>query len=153
MSRFRFSAAAAACVVAFSLTVGAGSVPTRAQKGMVASQSEIASKIGAAVIQDGGTAIDAVVATGFALAVTHPTAGNIGGGGFIVYRPASGEPVAYDFRETAPSRASPTMFLRDGKYDFDRHHTSYLSVGVPGTVAGLPLAWTGHGRLPWRRLV
>src|SRR5262245_35975288 len=153
MSRFRFSAAAAACVVAFSLTVGAGSVPTRAQKGMVASQSEIASTIGAAVIQDGGTAVDAVVATAFALAVTHPTAGNIGGGGFIVYRPASGEPVAYDFREKAPAKASPTMWLKDGQYSSELHHNSHLAVGVPGTVAGLHLAWKEHGKLPWKRLV
>ncbi|HEV8293140.1 MAG TPA: gamma-glutamyltransferase, partial [Tepidisphaeraceae bacterium] len=86
-------------------------------------------------------------------AVTHPTAGNIGGGGFIVYRPAQGEPVAYDFREMAPQKASPTMFLKDGKYDKDRHHNSLLSVGVPGTVAGLHMAWKQHGKLPWKRLV
>jgi gamma-glutamyltranspeptidase/glutathione hydrolase len=85
--------------------------------------------------------------------VVHPTAGNIGGGGFIVYRPASGEPVAYDFREMAPARSSPTMFLKDGKYDSVLHHDSYLSVGVPGTVAGLHLAWKEQGTLPWRRLV
>jgi gamma-glutamyltranspeptidase/glutathione hydrolase len=91
------------------------------------------------VLLDGGSAIDAAVATAFALAVTHPTAGNIGGGGFIVYRPASGSPQAYDFRETAPAGSSPEMWLRDGKYDFDRHHLSHRAVGVPGTVAGLAL--------------
>ena len=64
-----------------------------------------------------------------------------------------GEAVTYDFRETAPARASPTMFLRDGKYDFDLHHNSHLSVGVPGTVAGLHMAWQEHGTLPWKRLV
>jgi gamma-glutamyltranspeptidase/glutathione hydrolase len=125
----------------------------RARHGMVVSQEEIASNTGAAVLREGGTAIDAAVATAFALAVTHPTAGNIGGGGFIVYRPATGEPVAYDFREMAPAKASPTMFMKDGKYDFDLHHNSHLSVGVPGTVAGLHLAWKEHGKLPWRRLV
>ena len=78
------------------------STPTRTKAGMVVSQNEIASRIGADVIRDGGNAIDAAVATAFALAVTHPTAGNIGGGGFIVFRPASGDPVAYDFREMAP---------------------------------------------------
>jgi len=85
--------------------------------------------------------------------VTHPAAGNIGGGGFLVYRPAKGDPVAYDFRETAPAGASPTMFLKDGFYDEERHHDSHLSVGVPGTVAGLHMAWKAHGKLPWRRLL
>src|SRR5919197_1590546 len=77
--------------------------PVRSKTGLVISASDIASRIGAAVLTDGGNAIDATVATAFALAVTHPTAGNIGGGGFIVYRPASGDAVAYDFREVAPS--------------------------------------------------
>ena len=141
-----------ACAV-ISTTLGAGSVPVRAKHGIVASESEIASRIGADAIKDGGTAIDAAVATAFALAVVHPSAGNIGGGGFIVYRPASGEPVAYDFREMAPAKASPTMFLKDGKYDAEMHHDSYLAVGVPGTVAGLHMAWKEQGKLPWKRLV
>ncbi|HEY3381731.1 MAG TPA: gamma-glutamyltransferase [Vicinamibacterales bacterium] len=127
--------------------------PVRARDGMVVSQNEIASQIGAQVLRDGGTAIDAAVAVGFALAVTHPTAGNIGGGGFIVFRPAAGPPDAYDFREMAPARATPTMFLENGKYSATLHHDSYLSVGVPGTVAGLHLAWKDHGKLPWKRLV
>jgi gamma-glutamyltranspeptidase/glutathione hydrolase len=139
--------------VALTITAGASSVPIRAQQGIVVSQSEIASRIGADVIKDGGNAIDAVVATAFALAVTHPTAGNIGGGGFIVYRPADAEPVSYDFREKAPARASPTMWLKDGKYSSELHHNSHLAVGVPGTVAGLNLAWKEHGKLPWKRLV
>jgi gamma-glutamyltranspeptidase/glutathione hydrolase len=134
-------------------TIGASSVPVRAQKGMVASQNEIASRIGSEAIRDGGTAVDAAVATAFALAVVHPTAGNIGGGGFLVYRPASGEAAAYDFRETAPGRSSPTMFLKDGSYSTELHHNSHLSVGVPGTVAGLHLAWKEQGKLPWRRLL
>jgi len=142
-----------AVCVAVTVASGASSVPTRAQRGMVASQNEIASKIGADVVAAGGTAIDAVVATAFALAVVHPTAGNIGGGGFIVYRPAKGEPVAYDFREMAPAKASPTMFLKDGKYSAEVHHNSHLAVGVPGTVAGLHLAWKEQGKLPWKRLV
>jgi gamma-glutamyltranspeptidase / glutathione hydrolase len=141
-----------ACV-ALTLTAGAASVPTRAQKAMVASQNEIASRIGADVVKDGGTAADAAVAVAFALAVVHPTAGNIGGGGFMVYRPARGETVAYDFRETAPSKSSPTMFLQNGVYSAEVHHNSHLSVGVPGTVAGLHLAWREQGKLPWKRLV
>src|SRR5262245_30874640 len=136
-----------------SIPLGAGSVPIRAQRGMVASQNEMASRIGADAIKEGGTAVDAAVATAFALAVVHPTAGNIGGGGFIVYRPAKGDPVAYDFREVAPAKASPTMFLKDGKYSAELHHNSYLAVGVPGTVAGLHLAWKEQGKLPWKRLV
>src|SRR5262249_49830069 len=80
-----------------------------------------------------------------------PTAGNIGGGGFIVYRPSSGEPAAYDFREMAPAKASATMFLKDGQYDAELHHNSYLAVGVPGTVAGLHPAWKEHGKLPGKR--
>jgi gamma-glutamyltranspeptidase / glutathione hydrolase len=131
----------------------ASSQPVRGKRGMVVSASSIASDIGAAVLKDGGSAIDAIVATAFAMAVTYPTAGNIGGGGFMVYRAASGESVAYDFRETAPAGSSPTMFLVDGKYDATLHHNSAISVGVPGTVAGLHLAWREHGKLPWRRLV
>jgi gamma-glutamyltranspeptidase/glutathione hydrolase len=138
---------------ALTVALGAASVPTRSRSGLIASQSEIASKIGADVITDGGTAVDAAVATAFALAVVHPAAGNIGGGGFIVYRPVAGVPVAYDFREKAPARASPTMWLDEGKYSPELHHNSYLAVGVPGTVAGLHLAWQQHGKLPWKRLV
>jgi gamma-glutamyltranspeptidase/glutathione hydrolase len=135
------------------VTIESSSAPVRARFGMVLSQEARASNIGADVLREGGSAIDAAVATAFAMAVTHPTAGNIGGGGFIVFRPQTGEPVTYDFRETAPARASPDMFLAGGKYDSARHHDSHLSVGVPGTVAGLHLAWQRHGRLPWRRLV
>ncbi|MDP2319649.1 MAG: gamma-glutamyltransferase [Acidobacteriota bacterium] len=136
-----------------SLTIQAGSSPARAKLGMVITQSDIASQIGFEVIKNGGNAIDAAVATGFAMAVTHPTAGNIGGGGFIVYRPAKGEPVSYDFREVGPARSSPEMWLKDGKYDFDTHHNSHMSVGVPGTVAGLHLAWKEAGSKPWKELV
>ena len=139
---------AVACAAVFT-----SSEPFRAARGMVVSQEAAASKIGADVLKAGGNAVDAAVATAFALAVVHPTAGNIGGGGFLVFRPASGDPVAYDFREMAPAAASPTMFLVDGKYDAARHHDSHVAVGVPGTVAGLHLAWREHGTLPWTRLV
>ena len=148
----RWAVISVACLVA-AVTVGASSVPTRARGGMVASQNQIASQIGARVLEDGGTAVDAAVATAFALAVVHPSAGNIGGGGFMVYRPSSGEPIAYDFREVAPARATATMFLVHGKYSPEVHHNSYLAVGVPGTVAGLHLAWKDAGKLPWRRLI
>ncbi|RUA02083.1 MAG: gamma-glutamyltransferase, partial [Candidatus Neomarinimicrobiota bacterium] len=127
--------------------------PVRARRAMVVSQDEIASRVGDQVMRDGGNAIDAAVATAFALAVTYPTAGNIGGGGFLVYRPAEGDPVAYDFRETAPGGSSPTMFMTSGEYDRVLHHNSHRAVGVPGTVAGLHRAWAEHGSLSWRRLV
>jgi gamma-glutamyltranspeptidase / glutathione hydrolase len=144
---------AAILVFVACASVETNSSPVRARYGMVVSQEETASNVGASVLREGGTAVDAAVATAFALAVTHPTAGNIGGGGFLVYRPASGDSVAYDFREMAPAKSSPTMFMKDGKYDFDIHHNSHISVGVPGTVAGLHMAWKEQGKLPWRRLV
>jgi len=134
-------------------TLSVRSQPVRATKGMVVSANARASEIGADVLRRGGNAVDAAIATAFALAVTHPTAGNIGGGGFLVYRPANAEPAAYDFRETAPAGASPTMFMRDGVYDPNIHHHSHLAVGVPGTVAGLFLAWEAHGSLPWKQLI
>ncbi|MBC3875571.1 gamma-glutamyltransferase [Undibacterium sp. LX15W] len=120
---------------------------------MVVSQSDIASDVGFQIIKNGGNAMDAAIATAFALAVTHPTAGNIGGGGFIVYRPTSGAAVSYDFREAAPNGSSPEMWLKDGKYDYDLHHNSHRSVGVPGTVAGLYMAWKEQGSKPWKELV
>jgi gamma-glutamyltranspeptidase/glutathione hydrolase len=131
----------------------AGAQPTRARRGMVACQNALAAEVGARALDEGGTAVDAAVATAFALAVTHPSAGNLGGGGFLLYRSAAGDAEAFDFRETAPAAASATMFLRNGRYDATLHHDSHLAVGVPGTVAGLHLAWKDHGRLRWRRLV
>ena len=149
----RRSSCALLLVAAAAASVFTSSEPLRATHGMVVSQQAAASAIGVDVLKAGGTAVDAAVATAFALAVVYPTAGNIGGGGFLVFRPAAGEPVAYDFREMAPAAATPTMFLTDGKYDPIKHHDSHLSVGVPGTVAGLHLAWREHGKLPWKRLV
>jgi gamma-glutamyltranspeptidase/glutathione hydrolase len=136
-----------------SLTLQAGNVPTRAKSGLVITQSDIASQIGFQVIRDGGNAVDAAVATAVAMAVTHPTAGNIGGGGFLVFRSASGESTTFDFREAAPAGSHPEMWLVDGKYDSQVHHNSHRAVGVPGTVAGLHLAWKTHGSRPWKDLV
>ena len=140
-------------VLALSVASLAHAQVARAPDGMVVSQNAIASTIGADVLREGGTAVDAAVATAFALAVTHPTAGNIGGGGFLLFRATSGETDAYDFREMAPAKSTATMFLENGKYSETRHHDSYLSVGVPGTVAGLHLAWKERGKLAWKRLV
>jgi gamma-glutamyltranspeptidase/glutathione hydrolase len=122
--------------------------------GVVVSASEPASSVGAAVLGRGGNAVDAAVATGFALAVTYPAAGNIGGGGFMVVRLPTGEATTFDFRETAPAAARPDMFLdAEGQIDTGRIRAGYLAVGVPGTVHGFALAHGRFGRLPWRDLV
>ena len=126
----------------------------RSTGGVVVSATEIASRIGRDVLASGGNAVDAAIATGFALAVTHPTAGNIGGGGFMVIRFPDGRTTTFNFREKAPLRAHPEMFLDSaGKYSSRIHHDSHLAVGVPGTVAGFALAHERYGSKPWRELV
>jgi gamma-glutamyltranspeptidase/glutathione hydrolase len=126
--------------------------PILGAAGMVASQNELASEAGAQILADGGNAIDAAVAVGFALAVTLPRAGNLGGGGFMLVHDAeSGESIAIDYREKAPQKASRDMFLdEEGNVDKDRARFSHLSAGVPGTVAGMWRAHQDYGRLPWR---
>lgn len=127
---------------------------TYGQNGMVVSSNTVASQVGVAILKKGGNAIDASIATAFALAVTHPEAGNIGGGGFLVYRKASGEATTIDFREKAPLAATPNMFLdSNGKLIENSNHDSAKAIGVPGTVAGLYLAHQKYGKLPWRELV
>ena len=128
-------------------------ITAQVPRGVVVSQERLASEAGAQVLRDGGSAVDAAVATAFALAVVHPAAGNLGGGGFLLSRPASGQPSFIDFRETAPATAHPRMWLKDGVYDEAKHHDTLASVGVPGTVAGLREAWKREGRLPWARLL
>lgn len=121
--------------------------------GLVVAQERHAAAVGAQILKEGGNAVDAAVGTAFALAVTHPIAGNLGGGGFLLLRLGKGRAEVIDFRETGPTGSHPRMFLKDGRYDEALHHESYLSVGVPGTVKGLYLAWQRHGKLPWKRLV
>jgi gamma-glutamyltranspeptidase/glutathione hydrolase len=121
--------------------------------GVVVSQERLASEAGAQVLREGGTAVDAAVATAFALAVVHPAAGNLGGGGFLLSRSAGGQSSFVDFRETAPAAAHPRMWQKEGVYDEARHHQSLAAVGIPGTVAGLREAWKREGRLPWARLL
>jgi gamma-glutamyltranspeptidase / glutathione hydrolase len=118
-----------------------------AEHGMVGAQEKIAARIGADVLRRGGNAIDAAVATGFALAVTYPRAGNIGGGGFMVIHSRDrGEDVTIDYRETAPAATTPGIFLgSDGKPDDAKSRESALGIGVPGTVAGLALALEKYG--------
>jgi gamma-glutamyltranspeptidase/glutathione hydrolase len=128
--------------------------PVRAPAAMVASATELSSRIGDEILREGGNAVDAAIATGFALAVTYPQAGNIGGGGFMVIRVPDGTATTIDFREKAPLAAHPEMFLDSaGEYSSAIHHDSHLAVGVPGTVAGLALAHERYGKLPWSRLV
>ena len=151
MTRRAFLVLVAFVVCSFSLE--AGSAPVRAKRGLVITQSDIASQVGFQVISEGGHAVDAAVATALAMAVTHPTAGNIGGGGFLVFRSAAGEATTFDFREAAPAGSNPEMWLVNGKYDTQLHHNSHRAVGVPGTVAGLHLAWKTLGSKPWKDLV
>ena len=122
--------------------------------GMVVSAYPEASVAGGEVLAAGGNAVDAAIATGLALAVTHPAAGNIGGGGFMVIRFPDGSSTAIDFREKAPLRAHPEMFVgEDGEYSYQIHHRSHLAVGVPGTVAGFALAHEKYGNAEWAGLV
>ena len=117
-----------------------------AQHGMVVAQEHLAAAIGTEFLKQGGNAVDAAVATGFAMAVTYPRAGNLGGGGFMVIHLADGRDVAIDYRETAPAAATRDMFLGiDGKPDDATSRDSALGIGVPGTVAGLTLALDTYG--------
>lgn len=124
--------------------------PVIGYEGMVASQREIASRVGADIMARGGNAVDAAVGVGFALAVVLPRAGNLGGGGFMVIHLAeSGQTLAIDFRERAPAAATADMFLdENGNVDRDAYRSSHKSVGVPGSVAGLLHALENYGTLP-----
>lgn len=140
----------------FILTVLSASIHAQVyhQNGMVVSDNQIASEVGADILQQGGNAIDATVATALALAVVHPQAGNIGGGGFIVYLDAEGASTTFDFREKAPLAATVDMFMdENGEYIPMINHNGLLAVGVPGTVAGLWKAHQQHGSIPWADLV
>jgi gamma-glutamyltranspeptidase/glutathione hydrolase len=139
----------------------AAAVPTRAGEalptagptaegrgGMVVAVSRPATEVGLATLRHGGNAVDAAVATAFALAVTWPEAGNLGGGGFmLIYPGGKAEPVVIDYRETAPAAATRDMFAGEGPA------SSYKMAGVPGTVRGLALAHSRNGKLPWKDLV
>lgn len=149
----------AALLTALALAVGNASAqailegerfhPAQGSQGMVATSHTLASEIALQVLKDGGNAIDAAVTAGFALAVTQPRSGNIGGGGFLLYAPGDGTaPEAIDYRETAPAAASETMFQdEDGNVINERSRFSHKAAGVPGTVAGLALALERHGTL------
>jgi gamma-glutamyltranspeptidase / glutathione hydrolase len=128
--------------------------PVVAENGMVAAQEKIAAQVGADILKAGGNAVDAAVAVGFALAVTHPQAGNLGGGGFMLIALADGRKIAIDYRETAPAAASRDMYLdARGNVDRDKARYSRASAAVPGTVAGLLHALERFGTMPRERVM
>ncbi|WP_091869881.1 gamma-glutamyltransferase [Pricia antarctica] len=152
MKNFRYKSASLFLVALLTLTTSWAQ--THGKQGMVVSDNALASQVGIDILKKGGNAIDAAVATAFALAVVHPQAGNIGGGGFIVFMDSSGKTTTIDFREKAPLLATPDMFLdEEGKLVEGSNHNGLKSVGVPGTVAGLYLAHGKYGVLPWKKLV
>jgi gamma-glutamyltranspeptidase/glutathione hydrolase len=138
----------------FSSVAQSGRTPVRAENGMVVTSHYLASEVGRDILAKGGNAIDAGVATAFALAVTLPSAGNLGGGGFLVYHGSNGDKTSFNFREKAPLASTPNMFLgEDGKIKDNSNHEGLLSVGVPGTVAGLYDSHQKMGSLPWQELL
>jgi gamma-glutamyltranspeptidase/glutathione hydrolase len=131
--------------------------PVVAKGGMVVAQERLAARIGATILEAGGNAVDAAVAVGFAMAVTYPRAGNLGGGGFmVIHLAATNEDIAIDYRETAPAASTRDMFVtQDGKPDVKKSRDSGLAIGVPGTVAGFHLAHRryGSGRFAFGQLL
>ncbi len=127
--------------------------PVRAQNGMVVSTDAYASEVGAEILRAGGNAVDAAIATSFALAVVNPEAGNIGGGGFMVVRFADGRTAALDYREKAPLAARRDMYLDSDGNVTEASTLGHLAAGVPGSVAGLWKAHGAYGVLPWAQLV
>ena len=146
-------------VVVFAVLASPSRAPMAApdavpsKDGLVVCTSAPACDAGAAILARGGNAVDAAVATAFALAVTLPSAGNIGGGGFMVVRRPDGEVTSFDYRERAPLKATRTMYLRDGKVVPALTSSGYLAPGVPGSVRGLALAHERFGKLPWKDVV
>src|SRR6266404_6011185 len=144
--------------VCVTTSEGAWGEPVRAKHGMVASTERVASQIGVDVMKRGGNAVDAAVAVAFALAVIYPSAGNLGGGGFMMIRQSDGHATAIDYRETAPGAATRDMFVGpDGELIKGEESSllGYRAAGVPGTVAGMALALQkyGSGKLTWPELI
>ncbi len=149
--RALLGAALSALLLLGSLALHAAtSHPVYGRQGVVSTASAIASEVGLDILKNGGNAVDAAIATAFAMAVTWPSAGNIGGGGFLVYHGVNGEATAFDFREKAPLASTKTMYLDEhGNIRDNSNHDSLLAVGVPGTVAGMELAHQRLGSLEW----
>lgn len=147
--RLRASSAPAATVAALKRDR-----PVVARHAMVVTAQHLATKVGLRILKEGGNAVDAAVAVGYALAVVHPCCGNIGGGGFMVIHLASGHNVFLDFREKAPLKATPTMYQNaKGKVVPGRSTETYLAVGVPGTVLGLDTALRKYGTMSRRKVM
>ncbi len=150
-------------IVLVFVNAGAGSLatarePVRAKHGIVASTNELASRVGVDVLKRGGNAVDAAIAVAFALAVTHPAAGNLAGGGFMMIRLKDGRTTAIDYREMAPAAAHRDVYLnKDGKLIEGEGGSlvGYRAAGVPGTVRGMELALKkyGSGKLTWSQLI
>ena len=141
------------CLALPSPAIRAARQPVHARHGMVVAMESLAADVGVSVLQKGGNAVDAAVATGFALAVTHPFAGNIGGGGYMLIRLADGRAAFIDFRERAPEKASRNMYLDPAGNPTQDSVLGYRAAGVPGTVRGLEYASNKFGRKPWAELV
>src|SRR5687768_17603869 len=144
------------CVVALACVLVSATIPThaarqpvRARHGLAVAMEAQAADVGVAVLQKGGNAVDAAVAMGFAMAATHPFAGNLGGGGFMLIRFADGRSTFIDFREMAPARATRNMYL-DAKGELTRDSVEgWRSSGVPGTVRGFQMAVEKYGKKSW----
>jgi len=132
---------------------GATRDPVRAKRAMVVSSEENATLAGVQVLREGGNAVDAAIAVGFALAVTHPWAGNLGGGGFMLIRFVDGQAAFLDFRERAPGVARRDMYLDSAGKPTDESLAGYRASGVPGTVRGFDLALRKYGSKPWSKLM
>src|SRR6267378_8570554 len=140
------------------VAVSASREPVRARHGIVASTNEMASKVGVDIMKRGGNAVDAAIAVAFALAVTHPAAGNLGGGGFMMIRLRNGKTTAIDYREMAPLAATRNVYLDKNGNLIEGEGGSlvgYRAAGVPGTVRGMELALKkyGSGKLSWSQLI
>ncbi|HKB09639.1 MAG TPA: gamma-glutamyltransferase [Vicinamibacterales bacterium] len=137
------------CCLVVAIPLDAARQPVRGRHGMVVTMESIAADVGVSVLQKGGNAVDAAVAVGFAMAVTHPFAGNIGGGGYMLIRLADGRATFIDFRERAPEKSSRDMYL-DAAGSLTRDSIEgWRSSGVPGTVRGFEMALSRYGKRPW----
>src|SRR5437660_12189374 len=144
----------AAFAVGADPPVAASTQPVHADHAIVVSVHELASRAGVQIMQEGGNAVDAAVATGFALAVVHPPAGNLGGGGFMLIRMADGKLHFLDYREKAPSAATREMYLdAQGNVIEGASEIGYKSIGVPGSVAGMVYAEQKYGKLTLKQVM